>query len=94
MGKSQEKVLLWSGLDKFGDVHVTVDWDKGPIGQCVYNARRLNLCNMKKLEQANKRQKTRDVDECLSQSSSMSDACSQAPAAKRLRSNLWLIYDK
>ena len=27
----KEEALLWSGLDKFGDVHATVDWDKGPV---------------------------------------------------------------
>ena len=54
----KKKTLLWSGLDKFGDVPATVDWDKGPIGQCVHDACRLTLCNTKKLEQANKTEKT------------------------------------
>ena len=91
MGKSQK-----CGLDKFGDVHATVDWDKGPIGQGVHDACRLNLCNMKKFEHTNKRQKKREVDECLYESSSMFDTCSPstATAAKRLRSSLGLIYDK
>ena len=90
------KALLWSGLDMFGDVPATVEWDKSPIGQCVHDACRLNLCNTKKLEHINKSKKKREVDECLSQSSSMSDTCSPAtaPAAKRLRSSLGLIYDK
>ena len=26
----EKKALLWSGLDKFGDVHATVDWVKVP----------------------------------------------------------------
>ena len=27
----KKKALSWSGLDKFGDVHVTVDWNKRPV---------------------------------------------------------------
>ncbi len=48
----EKKALLWSGLDKFGDVHATVDWGKGPIGQRVHDTCRLNLSSAKKLEQA------------------------------------------
>ena len=48
----EKKALLWSGLDKFGDVHATVDWGKGPIGQCVHDTCRVNLSRAKKLEQA------------------------------------------
>ena len=46
-----------------------------------------------KTGQANKRQKNREVDECQSQFSSVSDTCfpAAAPAAKRLRSSLGLI---
>ena len=29
----KEKAQLWSGLDKFGDIYATVDWDNGPGGQ-------------------------------------------------------------
>ena len=43
-----------SGLDKFGNIHATVDWDKGPARHCVHNTCRLTL---KKLEQAKTRQK-------------------------------------
>ncbi|KAI4796901.1 hypothetical protein KUCAC02_026681, partial [Chaenocephalus aceratus] len=28
---------LWSGLDKFGDVHTSIDWDTGPVGHCVHD---------------------------------------------------------
>ena len=53
----KEKALLWRGLDKFGDVYATVDWDKGPMGQCVHDSCRLTLSNTRKLDQAKKRQK-------------------------------------
>ena len=29
----KQKALLWNGLDKFGHVYPTVDWDKGPVGR-------------------------------------------------------------
>ncbi|KAI4830245.1 hypothetical protein KUCAC02_001891 [Chaenocephalus aceratus] len=87
---------LWSGLDKFGDVHTSIDWDTGPVGHCVHDTCRLTLCNATKLEQANNRQKKRVVDECQAQSSSTSDISSTAatPSFKRLRSSLGLIHDK
>ncbi len=55
--KLQENTLLWKDLDKFGDVHATVDWDKGPGGHCVHNTCKLTLSNGRKLEQAIKRQR-------------------------------------
>ena len=62
----------------------------------MHDSCRLTFSNTKKLEQAQKRQKKREVDECQSQSSSIAEVSSQdgAPAAKRLRSSLGLIHDK
>ena len=61
----------------------------------MHDSRRLMFSNTKKLEQAQKRQKKREVDQCQSesQSSSIAEVSSQdkAPAAKRLRSSLGLI---
>jgi len=92
----KQKALLWSGLDKFGNVYATVDWDNGPAGQCVHDSCRLTLCNSKKLEQAKKRHTQERLDEAQSQCSSISNVCSpnEVPAAKRLRSNLGVIHDK
>jgi len=28
----KQKALLWSDLDKFGNVYATVEWDNGPAG--------------------------------------------------------------
>ena len=79
----KQKALLWSGLDKFGHVYETVDWDKGPVGKCVHEACMLTLCNSKKLEQAKKRQKQQETDECPSQSSVLNDCSTAAdPPAK------------
>ena len=82
----KKKALLWSGLDKFGDVYATVDWDNGPAGQYVHDSCRLTLCNSKKLEQAKRRHAQNEFHEAQSQCTSNSDACSPAevPAAKRL----------
>ena len=95
-GSIRQKSLLWKGLDKFGSVHECVDWVKGPVGHFIHDSCILTLSNTKKLEQAQKRQKKREVDECLSQSSSVAEISSQdkAPAAKRLRSSLGVIHDK
>ena len=62
--------LLWKGLEVFMNVY----WELQMFS------------NTKKLEQAQKRQKKREVDQCQSQSSSIAEVSSQdeAPAAKRL----------
>jgi len=39
----KKKALLWSGLDKFGDVYTTVDWDNGPAGQYVLDSWQADL---------------------------------------------------
>ena len=79
--------LLWNGLEVFMNVY---------NGSCMIPASRLMFSNTKKLEQAQKRQKKREVDQCQSQSSSIAEVSSQdeAPAAKRLRSSLRRIHDK
>ena len=62
----------------------------------MHDSCRLTFSNTKKLEQAQKRQKKREVEEYQSQSSSIAEISSQdeAPAAKRLRPSLGLIHDK
>ncbi|KAK7063262.1 hypothetical protein SK128_016857 [Halocaridina rubra] len=74
------KALLWRGLDKFGDVYGTVDWDKGPVRQYVYDTCRLTLSSGKKLEKTINRQRKWEVDESQGQSSSKSNDCFPAAA--------------
>jgi len=31
-GTIKKMALMWSGLDKFGNIYATVDWDDGPAG--------------------------------------------------------------
>ena len=93
----EKKTLLWSGLEKFGDVHATVDWGKSSIGQCVHDTCRFNLSSATKLEQVTvKDRKKREVNECQVQSSSVSRVPSPAapPAAKRLLYTLGVIHYK
>jgi hypothetical protein len=93
----KEKAMLWSGLDKFGDVYTTIDWNNGPGRQCAHKSCKLTLWNAKKLEQAKKRQKQRADEECPSQSSTMNLASipAAAPPAKRLRSSVeGFIHEK
>ena len=59
----KKKALLWRDLDRFGNVHAAVDWEKGPVGQYVHNTCRLTLWNAKKLKQSKERQKKREADE-------------------------------
>ena len=65
--ESRKKALLWKGLEVFMNTYI------GPgVGHlCMIPACRLMFSNTKKLEQAQKRQKKREVDQCQSQSSSI-----------------------
>ena len=45
----------WRGLDKFGTVADTVDWNSGPDGKLWHKICKLNICTEKKLQQAIKR---------------------------------------
>ena len=51
----KSRAQMWSGLDKFGEVFRTDDWDKGPSGHCIHDACRIYLYGAKKLEQAQRR---------------------------------------
>lgn len=51
----REKAANWSGLDKFGTVYESVDWDKGHEGLFMHKECYLNISNKRKLQQAEKR---------------------------------------
>ena len=34
----KRKSQLWIGLDKFGNIHSSVDWEHGPAGHCVHES--------------------------------------------------------
>lgn len=53
--KFQEYATKWRGLDKYGQVADTVDWDTGPIGKLWHKNCRAELGGDRKLQQAIKR---------------------------------------
>ena len=61
----ERKSQLWIGLDKFGNVHSSVYWEHGNAGHCVCESCKTTLCNATKLEQAKKRQKMLELEQCL-----------------------------
>ena len=74
----KKKSKLWRGLDKFGDVFDSVDWDKGPSSQCVHDRCRLALVTQKQRKQAIKRyQSSQKPNSNESQKLSSSFACNE-----------------
>ena len=55
--KIKEKCRDWSGLDKFGDVFNTTQWEIGPENQHAHSSCYITLCSSVKLEQARYRLK-------------------------------------
>lgn len=47
--------LQWKGLDKFQNVHVNVDWEKGPKGHHMHSSYYTTLSSKRSLLQAEKR---------------------------------------
>ena len=48
----QEKAPGWKGIDRFGKVHETVDWQKGPKGHHMHSAYYTSLSSKRMLSQA------------------------------------------
>ena len=91
------KTQLWSEPDKFGKVHATVDWDKGPTGHCVHESCMMTLFNARKVEQAKTRQLKQIQQNTDSHSQHTSEPASSAiaaPPTKRLRSSMGPIHDR
>ena len=82
------KAQLWKGLDKFGDVFHTVDWDNGPSGKCMHDSCRLLIVTKRKLEQAIKRKDKLDkqIIQDSMEASTSSQSETEAPS-KKLRSS-------
>ena len=51
----REKSKLWVGLDTFGNVSQTVNWNVGPECHYMYANRKVKLYNSRSSEQAKKR---------------------------------------
>ena len=49
--KIQTNAKEWKGLDKFGDVWDTTNWEDGQQGRFTHNSCYITLCSLKKREQ-------------------------------------------
>ena len=58
--KLRDKELEWKGLDKYGDVCETVDWETDPAGKLWHKACKREICGERKLEQAKTRKRKSD----------------------------------
>ena len=66
----QVKSKLWSGLDKFGDVHERTPWDGGPAGYLMHPSCYITISSSVKLKDAQQRKKTEnDSSQCLGEAS-------------------------
>ena len=54
------QTLQWNGLDQFGNVYESVDWDHGPQGIFFHKICKLQVASKYKLQQALKRKEKQD----------------------------------
>ena len=92
----QAKSMEWKGLDKFGDVYCSVDWEKGPNGLHMHNTCYTSLSSNRKLLQAKQRQRKSEqsLQEVAEVADTNNDPTLQASAPKKLRSNMGCLHDK
>ena len=91
--KLKEYSLRWKGLDKFGKVYESVDWEKGPSGHWVHNNCKFNISSNDRLVQAQVR-KRKELEQNVQEDAVASHSRKEEPAPKRLRSNTGTIHDK
>lgn len=89
--KLRLKALNWKGLDRFGHVYDTVDWDLGPIGKHMHANCRLDISSSDKLNRSKSRQQKREKD---SESPDHPECPDHQPATKRPRSNVGIVHEK
>jgi hypothetical protein len=58
----ESKAKLWSGLDRFGDIHETTSWKDGPESYYMHNTCYLGFSSTEKLYQAQKAQGQRKCE--------------------------------
>ena len=90
----------WRGLDKYGRVWESTNWDEGPEGQFMHDGCYISLCSKRGLEQAVKRKQKADAENeqplpnMEQDLSSVHDACPVTPPQKRTRSSTGVLYSK
>ena len=90
-GQLKSKSEKWKGLDRFGEIFDTTEWDNGPIGVYMHANCYLTLSSSRKLEQSGKR-KEQDIAKYASEKSVESVESEGketfSSASKRLRSSI------
>ena len=89
--KLKEKTKEWRGLDKFGCVYETTQWDQSEERIYIHTNCYLTLSSKRTLEQAKKRKKDRDSDEkptSIPQDEREQEFQPSSPKPKRLRSSI------
>lgn len=69
----KKKAYLWRGLDRYGCIYDSVDWDNGPTGYYIHKICKLRIGTQKKLNEAKARQKKRKLQESHAQNVTISD---------------------
>ena len=69
----QNKTKSWTGLDKFGDLYNSIQWDTGPAGHYIHKACYISLSSSAYLEKALQREKKRKELECANEISTQQE---------------------
>ena len=97
--KIQTNAKEWKGLDKFGAVWDTTNWEDGQQGRFMHNSCYITLCSSKKREQAiirdaKAREAAKKILKSTSQSPVYSDLHPTSPLQKRARLSTGFILKK
>ena len=92
------KALNWKGLDTFGNIYDSVDWELGLRDKHVHSNCRVDISSSEKLSRSKTRQQKRErkspyPDE-TSDSNCDCDPTQSSTASKCLRSSVGIVHDK
>ena len=90
--KLKLKAFNWKGLDMFGNVYDTVNWQQGPSGKHVHGNCRFDISSSDKLNRAKTRQQKRERDSASHECPDDHDLA--GPAPKCLRSSVGIVHNK
>ena len=97
--KIQTNAKEWKGLDKFGDVWDTTNWEDGQQGRFIHNSCYITLCSLKKREQAiirdaKAKEAAKEITTSTSKSPVHSDSLPTSPLQKRTWLSTGFIHKK
>ena len=92
----KDKATKWKGLDTFGNVHCSVDWEKGPKGHHMHRSCYASLSSKSRLSQAEQRQhkSEQSLQERAEALDHESDPTLETRACKSLRSSTGPLHEK